>query len=121
MGHLCLCSNLFYSKLFIGGLATSTTTESIRDLFLQFGDISDCVLKTEKSTSKFHYSSYPEKSRGFGFVVFKDSISLGKVLEQLNIVLDGKIIDCKVAVPFAKEAKRPVKMHKNPRRNPQSS
>jgi len=48
-----------YTKLFVGGLPYHTTDQSLRDYFLQFGDIEEAVVITDRQTGK---------SRGYGFV-----------------------------------------------------
>lgn len=77
-------------KLFIGGLHPSTTEDSLRDYFQGFGDVIDCKLMIDNVT---------RKSRGFGFVTFRDQRSATDVVEKVPHVLDGKQIDPKKAVP----------------------
>ena len=43
-----------------------------------FGAVSSCALKTDMET---------RKSRGFGFVVFKDASSIDKVIIPPNVVI----------------------------------
>lgn len=38
-------------------------------------------------------------SRGFGFVIFDHPSSVDKVLAQGDLTLDGRKIDCKIAIP----------------------
>ena len=40
-----------FRKLFIGGLSYSTTDDSLREYFCQFGDLVDCVVMKD-ATSK---------------------------------------------------------------------
>ena len=52
-------SDTTYTKLFVGGLPYHTTDISLREHFLQFGDIEEAVVITDRQTGK---------SRGYGFV-----------------------------------------------------
>jgi len=51
-------------KIFIGGISPMTTQDSIFKHFEVYGQLCDCVLMQDKNTGK---------SRGFGFVTYKDS------------------------------------------------
>ncbi|KAJ1678161.1 RNA-binding protein Musashi 2, partial [Spiromyces aspiralis] len=77
------------SKLFVGGLSWKTTQESLRDYFSQFGEVRECLIKTDESGNP----------RGFGFVEYVDTASVENVLNQPEHYLDGKKIDPKRAVP----------------------
>lgn len=50
-----------YSKIFVGGLAWETRTETMKHYFEQFGDILEAVVITDRATGK---------SKGYGFVIF---------------------------------------------------
>lgn len=39
------------------------------------------------------------KTRGFGYVTFKDSLVIDNILGTQNIVIDGKKVECKIAIP----------------------
>lgn len=39
------------------------------------------------------------KSRGFGFVTMKDPIKIEEILKTQPHIVDGKAVECKVAVP----------------------
>jgi len=58
--------------------------------FSRFGELKDSTVMRDKITST---------SRGFGFVTFAHPASVDKVLSQGNLLLDGRKIDVKVAVP----------------------
>ena len=51
-----------YTKLFVGGLPYHTTDETLREYFLQFGDIEEAVVIHDRVTGK---------SKGYGFVSIK--------------------------------------------------
>lgn len=50
-----------YSKIFVGGLAWETQTDTMKNYFAQFGEILEAVIITDRITGK---------SKGYGFVVF---------------------------------------------------
>ncbi|XP_051531327.1 DAZ-associated protein 1-like isoform X6 [Myxocyprinus asiaticus] len=77
-------------KLFVGGLDWSTTQETLRNYFCQYGEVVDCVIMKDKSTNQ---------SRGFGFVKFKDPNCVRTVLDTKPHNLDGRNIDPKPCTP----------------------
>lgn len=84
--------------MFIGGLSWDTTKKDLKDYFSKFGEVVDCTLKLDPITGR---------SRGFGFVLFKESESVDKVMDQKEHKLNGKVIDPKRAK--AMKTKEPVK------------
>uniref|UniRef100_V9KVZ5 Heterogeneous nuclear ribonucleoprotein A/B-like protein n=1 Tax=Callorhinchus milii TaxID=7868 RepID=V9KVZ5_CALMI len=85
-------------KMFVGGLSWETSKKDLRDYFSKFGEIVDCVIKMDPVTGR---------SRGFGFVLFKDPESVDKVLKYKEHKLDGRVIDPKRAQ--AMKGKEPIK------------
>ncbi|KAF3923410.1 Nucleolin [Orbilia brochopaga] len=75
--------------MFIGGLNWETTDESLRDYFSQFGEVSECTVMRDGPSGR---------SRGFGFLTFKDPKTVNIVMVKEHY-LDGKIIDPKRAIP----------------------
>ncbi|CCJ29521.1 unnamed protein product [Pneumocystis jirovecii] len=81
--------------MFIGGLNWETTDESLRAYFEQFGEVTECNVMRDSSTGR---------SRGFGFLTFKDPKCVNTVMVKEHY-LDGKIIDPKRAIPREEQEK----------------
>ncbi|XP_074624445.1 RNA-binding protein Musashi homolog Rbp6-like [Acropora palmata] len=79
-----------FGKIFVGGLSTETTKESLLEYFSTFGEVADCIVMKD---------SVSKRSRGFGFVTFSDASSVDNVCQKPEHILDNKKIDPKRAVP----------------------
>ncbi|OIW02379.1 hypothetical protein TanjilG_04972 [Lupinus angustifolius] len=77
-----------FTKVFVGGLAWETPTEEMRKYFEQFGDILEAVIITDKNTGK---------SKGYGFVTFRDHESARRACADPNPVIDGRRANCNIA------------------------
>lgn len=77
-------------KIFVGGLSTETTKESLQEYFSEFGEVTDCIVMRDNTT---------KRSRGFGFVTFQDPASVDNVCQKAEHILDNKKVDPKRAVP----------------------
>ncbi|XP_076305263.1 uncharacterized protein LOC143222529 isoform X2 [Tachypleus tridentatus] len=77
-------------KLFIGGLSWDTSQENLKNYFSRFGEVVDCVVMKNNETGR---------SRGFGFVTFKDPDCVSIVLASGPHELDGRVIDPKASNP----------------------
>ena len=67
-------------KLFIGGLAFSTSTERLREVFTAAGTVESAAVVTDRETGR---------SRGFGFVEMATAEEADKAIAQFN----GKDVD----------------------------
>ena len=67
-------------KLFIGGLAFTTSTERLREVFAAAGQVESAAVVTDRETGR---------SRGFGFVEMATSEEADKAITQFN----GKDVD----------------------------
>ncbi|PQE28302.1 heterogeneous nuclear ribonucleo HRP1 protein [Rutstroemia sp. NJR-2017a WRK4] len=76
-------------KMFIGGLNWETTDQSLKEYFSQFGEVLECTVMRDGASGR---------SRGFGFLTFKDARTVNIVMVKEHY-LDGKIIDPKRAIP----------------------
>ncbi|KAJ1086391.1 hypothetical protein NDU88_006510 [Pleurodeles waltl] len=71
-------------KLFVGGLSFDTDEQSLEQVFAQYGPVSDVVVIKDRDT---------QRSRGFGFVTFKDNNDAQDALKAMNgETLDGRQI-----------------------------
>ncbi|CAK8537465.1 unnamed protein product [Lathyrus sativus] len=77
-----------FTKVFVGGLAWETPTDEMRTYFEQFGDILEAVIITDKNTGK---------SKGYGFVTFRDPESARRACADPNPVIDGRRANCNIA------------------------
>jgi len=78
------------NKLFIGGLPWSITNDTLRELFAQYGEITDCVVITDRDTGR---------SKGFGFVTFAKVEDAEKALEMHGKEIEGRAIIVNAAKP----------------------
>ncbi|RAL47045.1 hypothetical protein DM860_017086 [Cuscuta australis] len=76
------------TKVFVGGLAWETPADVMRRYFDQFGDILEAVIITDKNTGK---------SKGYGFVTFREPESARRACENPNPVIDGRKANCNIA------------------------
>ncbi|GJX85482.1 glycine-rich RNA-binding protein GRP1A-like protein isoform X3 [Tanacetum coccineum] len=71
-------------RCFVGGLAWATTESSLEEAFSQYGQIVDSKIINDRETGR---------SRGFGFVTFKEEQALRDAIEGMNgQSLDGRNI-----------------------------
>ncbi|KAJ3605857.1 hypothetical protein NHX12_027900 [Muraenolepis orangiensis] len=93
------CINAFlHRKMFVGGLSWDTTKKDLKDYFSKFGEVADCTLKLDPMTGR---------SRGFGFILFKEADSVEKVVTHKEHRLNSKVIDPKKAK--AMKSKEPIR------------
>ncbi|KAM7360508.1 heterogeneous nuclear ribonucleoprotein A1-like 3 isoform 2-T2 [Cochliomyia hominivorax] len=77
-------------KMFLGGLSSNSTEESVRAFYSQFGEVTDVIIMRDPTT---------KRSRGFGFITFKDSTMVDRAQASRPHVVDGKTVDSKRALP----------------------
>ncbi|KAH9627184.1 hypothetical protein KSS87_020730 [Heliosperma pusillum] len=77
-----------YTKVFVGGLAWETPTERMRAYFEQFGEILEAVIIMDKNTGK---------SKGYGFVTFRDPTAATRACAEANPMIDGRRANCNIA------------------------
>uniref|UniRef100_A0A7N1A4P3 RRM domain-containing protein n=1 Tax=Kalanchoe fedtschenkoi TaxID=63787 RepID=A0A7N1A4P3_KALFE len=77
-----------YTKVFVGGLAWETQSDTVRRYFEQFGDILEAVVIIDKNTGR---------SKGYGFVTFRDPESARRACMDPSPVIDGRRANCNLA------------------------
>ncbi|KAJ3678026.1 hypothetical protein LUZ60_001829 [Juncus effusus] len=77
-----------YTKVFVGGLAWETQRETMRKYFEQFGEILEAVVITDKNTGR---------SKGYGFVTFREPEAAMKACVDPAPVIDGRRANCNLA------------------------
>jgi cold-inducible RNA-binding protein len=79
------------SKLYVGGLSYSTTSEGLREFFAQSGNVVSATVITDR---------FSGQSRGFGFVEMNAAEDAQNAISQLNgRELDGRRITVEISNP----------------------
>ena len=80
-------------KLFVGGIAFTTTEGGLHEFFGQAGEVSSASIVTDRDTGR---------SRGFGFVEMTDAEGAQRAVATLNgRDLDGRSLKVELAKPKA--------------------
>ena len=78
-------------NIYVSNLSYSTSTESLQELFAEYGEITSANIITDRETGR---------SRGFGFVEMPDDTEAQKAINELNETdFEGKTIIVNVARP----------------------
>ncbi|KAJ7951377.1 RNA-binding protein like [Quillaja saponaria] len=88
-----------FTKIFVGGLAWETQRDTMRRYFDQFGEILEAVVITEKNTGR---------SKGYGFVTFKDPEAAIRACQNPSPVIDGRRANCNLASLGATKTRPPT-------------
>jgi len=88
-------------KLYVGNLAFSVRDEALKKAFSEFGDIEEATVIIDR---------FSNRSKGFGFVTFKDAEAGKKALQEM----DGKEIDGR---PIKVSEAKPMAEYDRPRQN----
>ncbi|KAK6180883.1 hypothetical protein SNE40_008853 [Patella caerulea] len=86
-----------FRKLFIGGLSYETMEDGLKGHFEKWGEIVDCVVMKDPNT---------KRSRGFGFITFKEAAMLDEAQKNRPHKIDGREVESKRAMP-REESGRP--------------
>ncbi|KAI3992049.1 hypothetical protein MKX01_014940 [Papaver californicum] len=77
-----------YTKVFVGGLAWETQSETMRNYFEPFGEILEAVVISDKNTGR---------SKGYGFVTFRDPEAARRACVDPTPIIDGRRANCNLA------------------------
>ncbi|KAF7800802.1 RNA-binding protein 38 [Senna tora] len=91
-----------FTKIFVGGLAWETQRDTMRRYFEQFGEILEAVVITDKNTGR---------SKGYGFVTFKDPEAAMRACQNPSPVIDGRRANCNLASLGANKNRPPTPQH----------
>lgn len=78
------------TKLYVGNLSFYTVTETLVEMFEEFGTVRDCYLPEDREKGG---------TRGFGFVTMDSDAALQAIDELDGVELDGRIIRVNEAQP----------------------
>ncbi|PKU63379.1 probable RNA-binding protein ARP1 isoform X1 [Dendrobium catenatum] len=93
-----------YTKVFVGGLAWETQSETLQLYFEQFGEILEAVVISDK---------YTGRSKGYGFVTFRHPESATRACANPNPIIDGRRANCNLA-SFGRLQPAPPYAHPRP-------
>jgi RNA recognition motif-containing protein len=72
------------NRLYVGNLSYSSTSDSLRAAFAEFGEVTDAHVVMDRESGR---------SRGFGFVTMGSSAEAQKAVEQMNgAMVDGRAL-----------------------------
>jgi RNA recognition motif-containing protein len=78
------------NKLFVGSLPWSITNDTLREMFAQYGEITEAVVINDRESGR---------SKGFGFVTFAKEEDAQKALEMHGKEVEGRTINVNIAKP----------------------
>ncbi|KAI5648791.1 hypothetical protein M9H77_34796 [Catharanthus roseus] len=87
------------TKVFVGGLAWETAKEAMREHFEKYGEILEAVIISDKVTGR---------SKGYGFVTFKEPEAAKKACEDASPIINGRRANCNLASLGARRQPRPA-------------
>lgn len=81
------------NKLYVGNLPYAVNDDSLKEMFTEYGEISEAKVITDK---------FSGRSKGFGFVTFANDDDAAKAVEALNGKdIEGRALNVNVARPMA--------------------
>ena len=86
-------------KVYVGNLPFSVDDNQLKELFSSYGEIEEANVIKNK---------FSGRSKGFGFVTFKDEESAKKAISEMNEKeVEGRALKVNEAKPFDPDAPRP--------------
>lgn len=77
------------NKLYVGNFPYSVTEDQLREIFSQYGEISELAMIMDRDTGR---------PKGFGFITFATQEAAERALEQNGNDLDGRPLKVNVAI-----------------------
>ncbi|TFK69808.1 RNA-binding domain-containing protein [Pluteus cervinus] len=69
------------TRYFVGGLAATSTPDTMRKFFATYGKVVDATVMVDRESGR---------SKGFGFVTFEDASNADQLVGKLGLILDDK-------------------------------
>src|SRR3982750_3953630 len=89
--HVCLKECAVGTRLYVGNLAYSVTSQSLEQLFSEFGQVKDATVVQDRDTGR---------SKGFGFVEMSDNGAAQAAIQAMNLKeIDGRCLTVNEARP----------------------
>ncbi len=86
-------------KVYVGNLPWSVSKDSLTELFSGYGDIEEAIVISDK---------YSGRSKGFGFVTFKNDDDADKAVSEMNGKdIEGRELKVSEAKPMEERQERP--------------
>ncbi len=80
-------------KLYVGNLPYSVTSDSLSEMFSQFGEVVSAVVIVDRQNNN--------RSKGFGFVEFADDSAADKAMQEMNgAEVEGRTLKVNEAKPM---------------------
>jgi len=93
-------------RIYVGNLPWSVTKTGLEELFSPFGEIEEALVIANK---------YTGRSRGFGFVTYKNDADADKAMEEMNEKeIEGRNLVVKLARP-SREIQEEAKTEEGPK------
>ncbi|PON85678.1 Splicing factor-like protein [Trema orientale] len=77
-----------HRKIFVHGLGWDTNAETLKNAFVQYGEIEDCKAVCDKVSGK---------SKGYGFIVFKRRAGARRALKEPQKKIGNRMTACQLA------------------------
>ena len=77
-----------HRKIFVHGLNWTTNADTLRSFFGQYGEIEECKIVTDRNTGK---------SKGYGFILFRQRRASRLALKEPQKSIDGRMTACQLA------------------------
>jgi RNA recognition motif-containing protein len=91
-------------RIYVGNLPWSVTQEKLNELFSSFGEIEEALVIANK---------YTGRSRGFGFVTYKNDEDADKAMAEMNEKdVEGRRLVVKLARPTREEGETKIEEEK---------